>query len=94
MPEERYADEPRGTATPAELFEREWAATLIDRVLEQRRLEFATSGRLELFDALEPHLWGDEVSTPHAVLAVCPAPGVRAQSLTQEILLLPGWNGV
>lgn len=67
--EERYAEEPSGAATPAELFEREWAATLLDQVLEQLRREFAAGGRLELFDALEPHLWGDETSTPHAQIA-------------------------
>ena len=67
--EERYADEPAGTATPAELFEREWAATLLDQVLEQLRRELAAGGRLELSDALEPHLWGDETSAPHAQIA-------------------------
>ncbi|MBX3745555.1 MAG: sigma-70 family RNA polymerase sigma factor [Verrucomicrobiae bacterium] len=67
--EERYAEDPAGTATPAEVFERDWAATLIEQVLDQLRREFATSGRLELFDALEPHLWGDELSTPHAQIA-------------------------
>jgi RNA polymerase sigma factor (sigma-70 family) len=69
LAEERYAEEPSGTATPAEVFERDWAATLIEQVLDQLRREFASSGRLELFDALEPHLWGDEVSTPHAQIA-------------------------
>lgn len=67
--EERYADEPADAASPAELFERGWAATLVEEVLERLRHEFADTGRLELFDALEPHLWGDETSTPHARIA-------------------------
>lgn len=67
--EERYADQPVETASPAELFEREWAATLVEQVLERLRREFADSGRLELFDALEPSLWGDDTSIPHAQIA-------------------------
>lgn len=67
--EDRYVEDPGAAATPAELFEREWAATLVEQVLEQLRREFAANGRLELFDALEPHLWGDEISTPHAQIA-------------------------
>lgn len=67
--EERYADEPNATGTPAQLFEREWASTLVEQVLEQLRLEFTANGRLELFDNLEPHLWGDAGSMSHAEIA-------------------------
>jgi RNA polymerase sigma factor (sigma-70 family) len=64
--EERYGREPLDPVSPAALFERQWAVTLLDRVLELLRLEFLASGREELFTALEPHLWGDETSVPHA----------------------------
>jgi RNA polymerase sigma-70 factor (ECF subfamily) len=29
----------------------------------------AVTGREELFDHLEPHLWGDDTSTPYAAIA-------------------------
>jgi len=64
--EDRYACEPADQFTPADLFEREWALTLLNNVLERLRLEFETSGRPQLFEALEPHLWGDNTSAPHA----------------------------
>ena len=69
LAEQRYAEEPADGCSPAELFERQWACTLLDRVLETLRTEFTVGGRSELFDQLEPHLWGDEDSTPHAVIA-------------------------
>jgi RNA polymerase sigma-70 factor (ECF subfamily) len=67
--EERYADEPVEPSAPDALFERQWANTLLEQVLRQLRLEFAASGRIELFDALEPHLWGDDTATPYAQIA-------------------------
>lgn len=67
--EERYAEEPSEQLSPAAIFERQWACTLLERVLERLRVEFTTSGRLELFQQLEPHLWGDGASTAHGVIA-------------------------
>jgi len=67
--EERYADEPIESNSPDALFDRHWANTLIEQVLRQLRDEFAASGRVELFDALEPHLWGDDTATPYGKIA-------------------------
>jgi RNA polymerase sigma factor (sigma-70 family) len=64
--EERYAAEPADQLSPGDLFERQWAGTLLERVQERLEQEFLTSGRPELFAALEPHLWGDETAAPHA----------------------------
>jgi len=64
--EERFSSEPADQLSPADLFEREWAQALLDRVLLRLRHEFLVSGREELFAALEPHLWGDDTSTPHS----------------------------
>ncbi len=64
--EQRYELEPVDGASPAMLFERQWAGALLEAVLSRLRREFSVSGRLELFDELEPHLWGDDASTPHA----------------------------
>lgn len=64
--EERFASEPAAQLSPADQFEREWAQALLERVLNRLRQEFLVSGREELFAALEPHLWGDDTSTPHS----------------------------
>jgi RNA polymerase sigma-70 factor (ECF subfamily) len=66
MAEERYAEEPPDQLSPAAFYERQWASTLLERVLNLLRSEFTASGRSELFVELEPHLWGDDTSTPHA----------------------------
>ena len=67
--EERYQNEPVDNVTPEMLFERRWAATLLENTLQKLRQEFTLSSRAELFDQLEPHLWGDAVSVPYAQLA-------------------------
>ena len=67
--EERYAEEPAEQLSPAALFERQWACTLLERVLERLKTEFTASGRLELFQQLEPHLWGDTLSLAHGEIA-------------------------
>jgi RNA polymerase sigma-70 factor (ECF subfamily) len=64
--EERYASEPADELPPEQFFEKQWAGTVLDNVLQTLRREFSSSGRPELFEALEPHLWGDETSTPYA----------------------------
>src|ERR1041385_7800959 len=55
--------------TPERLFEKRWASRLIELVLERLRAEFVADGQAELFDRLEPHLWGDSTSVPYAQLA-------------------------
>ena len=67
--EERYAAGPRDELSPASLYEREWAGALLEGALVRLRTEFAERSRDELFAALEPHLWGDETSAPHAEIA-------------------------
>jgi RNA polymerase sigma-70 factor (ECF subfamily) len=69
LAEERYDNEPWADATPAALFDREWAGTLLETVFTGLRREFSTNGRVELFDELEPHLWGEDHSTPHQTIA-------------------------
>ncbi len=64
--EDRYHTDPVDGLAPDQLFERQWAATLLTRTLDRLRREFATASRGELFELLEPHLWGDDSSTPYA----------------------------
>src|SRR5947208_8857373 len=52
--------------TPERLFEKRWASRLIEVVLERLRTEFVADGQADLFDRLEPHLWGDATSVPYA----------------------------
>ena len=67
--EGRYESEPADNLSPSVVFERQWAGAVLEAVLVGLRKEFSTSGRLELFNALEPHLWGDDTSTPYASIA-------------------------
>lgn len=61
--EERYAREPVNNETPERLYERRWARTLLERVIERLRAEFVSHGRPEHFKKLKPCLQGDsEVS--------------------------------
>lgn len=67
--EDRYLSEPATELSPEQLFERRWASTLVSGTLSRLRRELSASGREELFDELEPHLWGDDTSTPYATIA-------------------------
>jgi RNA polymerase sigma-70 factor (ECF subfamily) len=66
--EEMYVHEPVHHETPERIYERRWARTLLDRVIEQLREEFARHGRLEYFNKLKSSLQGD-VDVPYAELA-------------------------
>ena len=67
--EGRYAGEPPDNLSPSVFFERQWAGAVLEAVLAGLRKEFCATGRLELFDSLEPHLWGDDTATPFASIA-------------------------
>lgn len=67
--EERLFEIPASEEPPDKLYERRWASRLIEVVLHRLRAEFLISGRTELFDALEPHLWGDPTSIPYTDIA-------------------------
>jgi RNA polymerase sigma factor (sigma-70 family) len=67
--EEQYLQEPAAHLSPEQLFERRWASTVITGTLARLRRELAATSREELFDKLEPHLWGDDTSTPYATIA-------------------------
>ena len=64
--EEGYALDVAGGLSPGQLFEMQWAQTLVYRALDRLRLEFISGGKGELFDELEPHLWSDETSPSYA----------------------------
>src|SRR5437660_8666004 len=56
--EQRYQREPAHDETPERMFERRWALTVLDRVVEKLRQEFVQHGRPEHFDRLKVFLLG------------------------------------
>lgn len=52
----RLVAEPQSTDTPEQIFERRWALTLLETVLDELRTAYQLKGRGELFDQLETFL--------------------------------------
>jgi DNA-directed RNA polymerase specialized sigma24 family protein len=67
--EDRYGFEPADTLTPDRLFDRAWALTLLDRVLDLLACEYAGKGRSELFDHLKIALTQGKGTVSAATLA-------------------------
>ena len=66
--EERYQREPAHDETPERIFERRWALSVLDRVVERLRKEFVQHGRPEHFERLKVFLLGQS-EAPYTVLA-------------------------
>jgi RNA polymerase sigma factor (sigma-70 family) len=66
--EDRYQREPAHDETPERIFERRWALSVLDRVVERLRNEFVQHGRPEHFDRLKMFLLGKS-DAPYAALA-------------------------
>lgn len=58
--EKRFREEPENTDTPDKQFERQWAISLLEHVLQQLKSDYAENGKSELFSSLQSFL------TPHA----------------------------
>jgi RNA polymerase sigma factor (sigma-70 family) len=67
--EERYQRDPAHDETPERLFERRWALSVLDQVVERLRTEFVRHGRPEHFDRLKVFLLGLS-DAPYAALAL------------------------
>ena len=67
--EGRYQIEPRDDLTPEKVFDRRWALTLLDRVLNQLRDEQVAAGKAAAFDALKGFLTGDADAPPYRSVA-------------------------
>lgn len=67
--ETRYRLEPTDPVTPEQLYERQWALTLLDQVLAQLQAEYTQAGKAGLFASLKPCLAGRHESQPYADLA-------------------------
>jgi RNA polymerase sigma factor (sigma-70 family) len=66
--EERYQRDPPHNETPEQIFERRWALSLLDGVIDKLRAEFVLHGRADHFDRLKGFLL-DQGDTPYAALA-------------------------
>src|SRR5258708_22631459 len=66
--EERYLREPAHDETPERIFERRWALSVLDRVVERLRNEFVHHGRPEHFERLKMFLLGQS-DAPYAEMA-------------------------
>jgi RNA polymerase sigma-70 factor (ECF subfamily) len=66
--EERYQREPAHDETPERIFERRWALSMLDRVVERLRNEFVHHDRPEHFERLKMSLLGQS-DAPYAALA-------------------------
>jgi RNA polymerase sigma-70 factor (ECF subfamily) len=64
--EGRYGREPAHGLTAERLFERQWAVTLLDQVLERLEAEMTAAGKSRQFAALRPALLGRAERTPYA----------------------------
>src|SRR4029078_8570035 len=62
--------------TPEQIFERRWALSMLDEVIDRLRAEFVQHGRLDHFDRLKIFLL-DQAETLYAALAreICTSEG-------------------
>jgi RNA polymerase sigma-70 factor (ECF subfamily) len=67
--ETRFGRETADTATPELHFERRWAVTLLEQVLNLLEKEYEAEGKAELFAALNPCLVGERTTQPYGELA-------------------------
>ena len=67
--EDHYHLEPADVQDPAKIFERRWAATLIEHVLQQLRNQYISDQKQALFDALLPFLNGDAERGNYSAIA-------------------------
>lgn len=67
--EARYQRELTEHATPETLFERQWAAAVLDQVLARLRDEYAAAGKQALFEQLQNCLPGAQSQIPYAQIA-------------------------
>jgi RNA polymerase sigma factor (sigma-70 family) len=69
MAESRFATEPATAQPPDSLYDRGWAAILLDRALTALRVEFEKSGKLDLFERLKGFVWGEQSGLSYAEMA-------------------------
>lgn len=66
--ESRYEREPAHELTAERLFERQWALTLLGRVLEKLEAELVQAGKGRLFESLRPVLQGESLVESYSAI--------------------------
>jgi len=69
MAENRYQNEPVEKMTPERLFERRWAMTLLENVVQRLRREYEASGRGAFFIETRFAITGEKSAVPYAEIA-------------------------
>jgi RNA polymerase sigma factor (sigma-70 family) len=64
--ESRYKLEPKDDMSADKIYERRWALTLLDKVLNNLRAEYAASGKEETFETLKEYLSAGRTSVSYA----------------------------
>ena len=54
--EGRYAEDPSSSLSASDVFDRQWAVTLLDLTMERLKGEFASAGKLRDFEVIKPCL--------------------------------------
>jgi RNA polymerase sigma-70 factor (ECF subfamily) len=67
--EGRYASEPADEASPDKLYEKRWAATLLEQAMDRLREEFAGGDRARLFEELKAFIWGEKTTASQIEVA-------------------------
>ena len=67
--ESRFHLEPVDTSTPEQLFEINWAVTLLNTVFEQLQQEYQAKGQSDLFETLKFCITGQRSALPYTQLA-------------------------
>jgi RNA polymerase sigma factor (sigma-70 family) len=65
----RFDLEPADSATPDKAFDKSWATTLLDEVLNRLEAEYHREGKTALFSAIKQTLAGSRESQPYTALA-------------------------
>ena len=69
LAEERFSSECAGTLSPDQLYDRQWALSLLQDAAARLALEYEAAGKAKQFAALQPHLTADRGSIPYARIA-------------------------
>ena len=67
--ESRYRLEPKDDLSADKIYERRWALTLLDKVLNTLHAEYEQGGKVEAFEILKPYLSAGRTSVSYALAA-------------------------
>ena len=70
LAEERFAAECAGTLSPEQLYDRQWALSLLNEAVARLAREYEAAGKAGQFAALRPWLIAERGSIPYASLAI------------------------